>query len=183
MRTCTPAPAHAAAANHRRTFAQRKDLITQHRIHFIRGCQPPSHCTRGRNNQGKRPPCPRERPLDRRLADRASKSACRGRERGKQGGRTRGKQDRRTTKKQLPCDQNSQVTGCRTLWPVVILPEKTRPNAKKRPLSEDGIILETYIMRGPSGSQFIMALAYTSSGGPSYSVAYRYFCAECGDGR
>lgn len=43
----------------------------------------------------------------------------------------------------------------RTFLPVDTVPEKTRPNATKRPLSLVGIILDTYIIRGPSGSQFL----------------------------
>lgn len=57
-----------------------------------------------------------------------------------------------------------------TFWPVATLPEKTRPNAKKRPLSEVGIILETYIISGPSASQLRMAVAYWSSRGPCGAV-------------
>merc|ERR1719429_566336 len=48
---------------------------------------------------------------------------------------------------------------------VAILPEKTRPKAQNLPLSEVGTILETYIMRGASGSQFLMPTQATSSEG------------------
>ena len=60
----------------------------------------------------------------------------------------------------------------RTFLPVAMRPAKTRPNAKKRPLSGAGIILDTYIMRGPSGSQLRMAVAYTSSRGPAVQGRY-----------
>ena len=41
--------------------------------------------------------------------------------------------------------------------PVDTMPEKTRPNAKNRPLSDVGTILETYIISGPCGSQLFTA--------------------------
>ncbi|BAS74101.1 Os01g0723025 [Oryza sativa Japonica Group] len=47
----------------------------------------------------------------------------------------------------------------RTLLPVATVPEKTRPKAKNLPLSLAGIILDTYTMRGPLGSQLRMAVA------------------------
>ena len=37
----------------------------------------------------------------------------------------------------------------RTLEPVAIVPENTRPKAKKRPESDAGIILEMYTISGP----------------------------------
>ena len=57
----------------------------------------------------------------------------------------------------------------RTFCPVAILPEKTRPKAKKRPRSEEGTIFEMYIMRGaPSDVSHVrIALAAASSSGPS----------------
>lgn len=38
-------------------------------------------------------------------------------------------------------------------------------------------------MRGPVGSQFLMAVAYLSSRGPSYRFSTLYFCALSGEGR
>mmetsp|Transcript_61817 Transcript_61817/g.108621 ORF Transcript_61817/g.108621 Transcript_61817/m.108621 type:complete len:236 (+) Transcript_61817:142-849(+) len=72
----------------------------------------------------------------------------------------------------------------RTFWPVPILPENTRPKAVKR-LSAPGIILETYIIRGaPSEvSQVRMAVAASSSRGPSYRVSHLYSWAVAGEGR
>jgi hypothetical protein len=43
--------------------------------------------------------------------------------------------------------------------PVETVPENTRPKARKRPLSLVGIILDTYIISGPSGSHARMLLA------------------------
>jgi len=54
-----------------------------------------------------------------------------------------------------------------TLRPVAMVPANTRPKAKKRPLSGEGIILLMYIISGPLGSHVRMAVAYTSSRGPS----------------
>ena len=41
----------------------------------------------------------------------------------------------------------------------------------------------THSMRGPVGSQFLMAVAYLSSRGPSYRFSTLYFCALSGEGR
>jgi len=54
-----------------------------------------------------------------------------------------------------------------TFSPVLMVPEKTLPKAKNLDLSAVGTILETYIIRGPLGSQAIIALAASSSIGPS----------------
>merc|ERR1719215_1122973 len=54
--------------------------------------------------------------------------------------------------------------------------------AWKRPLSLVGTIFDTYIISGPSLSQALMALAASSSMGPSYKFSTRYFCAALGDG-
>mmetsp|Transcript_17134 Transcript_17134/g.24261 ORF Transcript_17134/g.24261 Transcript_17134/m.24261 type:complete len:252 (-) Transcript_17134:229-984(-) len=61
----------------------------------------------------------------------------------------------------------------RHFWPVAILPENTRPKAKKRDWSAVGTILDTYIIRGPSASHFFMATAHSSSMGPSYKISVR----------
>ena len=58
----------------------------------------------------------------------------------------------------------------------------TRPKAQNRPLAEVGTILEMYIMRGPLGSQLLMPIAASSSGGPSYRSSRQYFWAVTGDG-
>merc|ERR1719357_1231299 len=71
----------------------------------------------------------------------------------------------------------------RHLRPVAIFPEKTRPKAQKRPLSEVGTILEMYIMRGPLGLQVFMAMAASSSLGPSYNISVLYFWAVTGEGK
>jgi hypothetical protein len=71
----------------------------------------------------------------------------------------------------------------RTFIPVATLPANTHPKAKNRPLSEAGIIFDTYNMRGPSGSQFLMVVAYWSSIGPSYKFSALYFWAVTGDGQ
>ena len=42
---------------------------------------------------------------------------------------------------------------------------------------------EAYSMRGPVGSQFLMAVAYLSSRGPSYRFSTLYFWALSGEGR
>merc|ERR1719412_3592661 len=67
--------------------------------------------------------------------------------------------------------------------PVATLPENTRPKAENLPLSDVGTILDTYIMKGASGSQFLMPTQATSSGGPSYSISALYFCAVTGEGK
>merc|ERR1719412_2089009 len=67
--------------------------------------------------------------------------------------------------------------------PVATLPENTRPKAENLPSSDVGTILDTYIMRGASGSQFLMPTQATSSGGPSYSISALYFCAVTGEGK
>ncbi|KAJ0849840.1 hypothetical protein HanPSC8_Chr13g0573571 [Helianthus annuus] len=64
-----------------------------------------------------------------------------------------------------------------TFKPVETFPANTRPKAKNLPLSEAGIIFDTYNISGPSGSQFLIALAYISSNGPSYKFSTRYFWA------
>lgn len=52
-----------------------------------------------------------------------------------------------------------------TFLPVDTVPAKTRPKATKRPLSLVGIILEMYIIRGPSGSQFLVGFLYKGGEG------------------
>jgi len=49
----------------------------------------------------------------------------------------------------------------------VIVPEKTLPKAKNLDLSVVGTILLTYIIKGPLGSQFLIAVPQASSIGPS----------------
>jgi len=54
-----------------------------------------------------------------------------------------------------------------TFCPDSMVPDKTLPKAKNLFLSVVGTILETYIIKGPLGSQFLMASDKTSSLGPS----------------
>jgi len=49
-----------------------------------------------------------------------------------------------------------------------MVPENTLPNAKNLDLSVVGTILLTYIIKGPLGSQFLIAVPHKSSIGPSY---------------
>jgi len=49
-----------------------------------------------------------------------------------------------------------------------MVPDKTLPKAKNLFLSTVGTILETYIIKGPLGSQFLIAMERASSVGPSY---------------
>jgi len=62
-----------------------------------------------------------------------------------------------------------------TFYPDSMVPEKTLPKAKNLFLSVVGTILETYIIKGPLGSQSLIALDKTSSLGPSYKYSVLYF--------
>lgn len=66
---------------------------------------------------------------------------------------------------------------------MAIVPEKTLPKAKNRPLSVVGTIFETYIISGPFGLQSLIDWATASSYGPSYKYDVLYFWAFLGDGR
>lgn len=55
-----------------------------------------------------------------------------------------------------------------TFCPDSMVPDKTLPKAKNLFLSVVGTILETYIIKGPLGSQALMATDKASSVGPSY---------------
>jgi hypothetical protein len=63
-----------------------------------------------------------------------------------------------------------------------MVPEKTRPYAKKRPLSA-GIILLTYIISGPFGLHSMIDLANSSFKSPVYKSGHLYFCETLGEGR
>jgi hypothetical protein len=43
-----------------------------------------------------------------------------------------------------------------TFYPVAMVPEKTLPNAKNRPLSVVGTIFDTYMTNGPFGLHSLM---------------------------
>ena len=59
--------------------------------------------------------------------------------------------------------------------PAAMVPENTRPKAKKRPLSAAGIIFDTYTISGPLASQLRMAEAYASSSGPCQGIEMQNF--------
>jgi len=50
-----------------------------------------------------------------------------------------------------------------TFYPDSMVPEKTLPNAKNLFLSVVGTILDTYIIKGPLGSQAFIAFEHSSS--------------------
>jgi len=56
-----------------------------------------------------------------------------------------------------------------------MVPDKTLPKAKNLFLSVVGTILETYIIKGPLGSQALIETAKGSSSGPSYKYLVLYF--------